>query len=71
MACAERAKRVEVLPNGNTGRTKLLKTVSEVISWYYRLFKKTKILVRGEKPAYFDKNRIPTQGEWVAYLKAK
>ena len=56
------------LPNLNTQRTKMCKSVTELIHCYYRYYEKGKILCVGEKPDFIPKNKIFTQREWRSWL---
>ena len=60
--------RIEWLPNGNTQRTKTAKTVTELIPYYYRFNKKSRILWQGEKPGFIPANKIFTQKEWRSHI---
>jgi hypothetical protein len=61
--------RIEWLPDGNTQRTKTAKTVTELITCYYRYKKKNRILCKGEKPDFIPANKIYTQKEWRSHIR--
>ena len=60
--------RIEWLPDGNTQRTKTAKTVTELITCYYRYKKKNRILCKGQKPDFIPANKIFTQKEWRSHI---